>query len=147
MYADDSSEQKLAMFRVTRLGEFSPIGWLFTLGSFLKMTKVAQIYGLHFPNVSATCVLILRKNGLGYLLGAFFANSSGHPGYVPARAGLCVHLRSQLANPVCVKRIKSILIELNTSLLQKENFSFVVPYIDIAEFKRRIYPSAIKIKF
>jgi hypothetical protein len=27
--------------RVTRLGEFSPIGCLFTLGSFLKMIKVA----------------------------------------------------------------------------------------------------------
>jgi hypothetical protein len=30
-------------FRVTRLGEFSPIGRLFTLGTFLKITKVAHI--------------------------------------------------------------------------------------------------------
>jgi hypothetical protein len=51
--------------RVTRLGEFSPIGWLFTLGSFLKMTEVAQIFGLLFPNVSATYVLILTESGLG----------------------------------------------------------------------------------
>jgi hypothetical protein len=47
------------------LGEFSPIGWLFTLGSFLKMTEVAQIFGLLFPNVSATYVLILTESGLG----------------------------------------------------------------------------------
>jgi hypothetical protein len=36
---------------VTRLGEFSPIGWLFTLGSFTKITELAQISGLLFPNI------------------------------------------------------------------------------------------------
>jgi hypothetical protein len=36
---------------VTGLGEFSPIGWLFTLGSFLKMTEVAQNNGLHYVPV------------------------------------------------------------------------------------------------
>jgi hypothetical protein len=34
--------------RVTRLGEFLPYGRLFSLGSFLKMIKVAQIIGLLF---------------------------------------------------------------------------------------------------
>jgi hypothetical protein len=29
--------------RVTRLGEFSPIGYLFSLGGFLKITEIAQI--------------------------------------------------------------------------------------------------------
>jgi hypothetical protein len=37
--------------RVTRLGEFSPLGRLFTLCSFLKITKVAQILGLPFSTV------------------------------------------------------------------------------------------------
>jgi hypothetical protein len=37
--------------RVTRYGEFSTIGWLFTLGSFLKMTEVAQNHGPHYTNV------------------------------------------------------------------------------------------------
>jgi hypothetical protein len=32
--------------RVTRLGEFSPIGWLLTLGNFLE---VAQIFWVLFP--------------------------------------------------------------------------------------------------
>jgi hypothetical protein len=35
--------------RVTRLGELSPIGRLFTLGSFLKVTGVTQISGNYFP--------------------------------------------------------------------------------------------------
>jgi hypothetical protein len=37
--------------RVTRLGEFSPIVQLFTLGIFLKIEEVAQIYGLIFFTV------------------------------------------------------------------------------------------------
>jgi hypothetical protein len=36
------------MARVTRLGEFSPNGRLFTLGSGLKITEVGQISGLLF---------------------------------------------------------------------------------------------------
>jgi hypothetical protein len=31
------------------LGEFSPIGRLFTLGSFCKISEATQIFGLHFP--------------------------------------------------------------------------------------------------
>jgi hypothetical protein len=34
--------------RVARLGEFSPIERLFTFGSVLKITKVAQNFGLRF---------------------------------------------------------------------------------------------------
>jgi hypothetical protein len=37
-------------FRVTRLGEFSPIGRLFSLGSLLKITEVAQHSGLLFSS-------------------------------------------------------------------------------------------------
>jgi hypothetical protein len=33
------------------MGEFSPIGLLFTLGSFVKITDVAQIFGLLFPRL------------------------------------------------------------------------------------------------
>jgi hypothetical protein len=35
--------------RATRLGEFSPNGRLFTLGGYLKMTKVARILGYFIP--------------------------------------------------------------------------------------------------
>jgi hypothetical protein len=34
--------------RVTRLGEFSPIGRLFSLSSYLKITKVPQFYSYFF---------------------------------------------------------------------------------------------------
>jgi hypothetical protein len=62
--------------RMTRFGEFSPIGWLFTLGTFLQITKVFGYFlkGLGHAFVSA-------KHGLGSILGDFFANSSGHPVY------------------------------------------------------------------
>jgi hypothetical protein len=55
---------------VTRLGDFSPLGRLFTLGSFLKRTEVAKLFGLLFK----------RSLILGHILGYFFTNSSGHPG-------------------------------------------------------------------
>jgi hypothetical protein len=48
--------------RVTRLGEFSPIGWLFTLGRFLQITRVALINCATF--FFGKCyVLILKKTG------------------------------------------------------------------------------------
>jgi hypothetical protein len=34
----------LSLFRVTRLGEFSPFGWLLTLGSLLKIYKSSAIF-------------------------------------------------------------------------------------------------------
>jgi hypothetical protein len=57
----------MSLTRVTRLGEFSPIG------SFLKTTSVAK-------NICATFVhcenyiFILTKNGLGYIFGDFVTN-------------------------------------------------------------------------
>jgi hypothetical protein len=44
------------------LGEFLPIGRLFTLGRLLKITKVAQIIGLLF-STAKKYVLILTKMG------------------------------------------------------------------------------------
>jgi hypothetical protein len=55
---------------VTRLGEFSPKGRLFTLGNFF-ITEVAHIFVLLFPYVGTRFVLILTKNVLGYILGDF----------------------------------------------------------------------------
>jgi hypothetical protein len=73
--------------RVTRLGEFFPLGdyfiWaiisfgrLFHLGSFSKIRGVAQIFGLFFPNQKLS--IKLDKIGLGNFLGDYFTNSSGH---------------------------------------------------------------------
>jgi hypothetical protein len=67
--------------RVTRLDEFSPNGRLFTYNS--------------RPNVGTTfahekvSALILTNNGLGYILGACFTNSSSHP----ARGSICFAFR------------------------------------------------------
>jgi hypothetical protein len=40
-----------------RLGEFSPIVQLFSLGSFLKITEVAQIFGDFFSTEKDMCQL------------------------------------------------------------------------------------------
>jgi hypothetical protein len=44
------------------LGEFSPIGRLFSLGRFVKITEVAQSLGLTFFH-ETSCVLIWGKTG------------------------------------------------------------------------------------
>jgi hypothetical protein len=74
--------------RVTRLGEFSPKVWLLTLGSGLKITKAANFYGVLFPMVPV--IINLTKNGLGYILGDFFTNSSGHPACHCAGTGVMI---------------------------------------------------------
>jgi hypothetical protein len=64
--------------RVTRLDDFSPIGQWLTFEGFLKNTKVAQKTWTNFHSGNSS-VLILTRNGLGYILGDFFTNSSGRP--------------------------------------------------------------------
>jgi hypothetical protein len=59
---------------MTKFGEFSPFGRLLTLRSYFK----------YFPNFWVTYVgtfskLVLAEKNLGYILGDFFTNSSGHP--------------------------------------------------------------------
>jgi hypothetical protein len=61
---------------VTRLGEFSPYGRLFSSGIFLKNTTNNTQIGATFPQ-SIDNELNLTKNGLGNILGVFLTNSSG----------------------------------------------------------------------
>jgi hypothetical protein len=65
--------------RVTRLFEFSTIGWLLNHGSFLIITKVAHIIWVTYFHGDGYA-LVFTKNGLGYILSDSFTNSSGHPG-------------------------------------------------------------------
>jgi hypothetical protein len=58
------------------LGDFLPIGQLFALGSFLKISKDPEFWPTFYYGKSFAP--ILTKNGLGYILGEIFANSSGH---------------------------------------------------------------------
>jgi hypothetical protein len=59
--------------RVTRLGEFSPIGRLFASGIFLKITEVVQIFGLLFPRYTF-CSIFTKC-----CWDTFFTSASGHP--------------------------------------------------------------------
>jgi hypothetical protein len=69
-------------FRVTRLGEFSPIGRIFAnwaiyfFGQFFENYNSIQKL---FSKVEVMYLLILTKNGLG----DFCTNSFGHPGSSP----------------------------------------------------------------
>jgi hypothetical protein len=52
---------------VTKLGEFSPLGYFFKLDNALKITEVANIFSaVNFMNY------FFFTNGLGYILGDFF---------------------------------------------------------------------------
>jgi hypothetical protein len=74
---------------VTRLGEFSPMGRSFNLGTFLQ--------NLGYFSHSKSYVLIF-KYGLVFNLGYFFKNASGHPGI--GRNHL-TNYRLQFRNYVC----------------------------------------------
>jgi hypothetical protein len=63
--------------RVTRLGGFSPIGWLFNSGSFWQLQKQPTFFDYFFSPLRL-CISF-DKNGLGYVLGDFFTNSTYHP--------------------------------------------------------------------
>jgi hypothetical protein len=43
----------------------------------LKITEGAHIFGYFFPRIRLS--INFDKNGLGYTLGHFFENASGHP--------------------------------------------------------------------
>jgi hypothetical protein len=57
---------------------FRPLGdSLYTLGSFMKITKVDHILGLLFTPFK--CHILILTKWVGLHFGRFFANSSGHP--------------------------------------------------------------------
>jgi hypothetical protein len=58
--------QKWNITRVTRLGEFSPIGRLFSFASILKITEVAQVLGLLFSKVPVSINLDKKLDGLHF---------------------------------------------------------------------------------
>jgi predicted ATP-dependent Lon-type protease len=75
-----------------------PIWRLFTLQSF---EQVAQILGLPFLTVKVMYILILTKNGLGYILGYilgdYCADESGHPVRASVQAITSFSFRSRIS--------------------------------------------------
>jgi hypothetical protein len=65
---------------------------MFALESSLKITEVAPIIWDTFFH-GKSCVLIVVKNDLGYILCDFFSNSSGHPAYArPTSSFNCTYV-------------------------------------------------------
>jgi hypothetical protein len=58
--------------RVTRRGEFSPIGWLFSLGSFWKLRLQPKFLGYFFPQLR-WCINFVKK-WVGLHFGQFFSH-------------------------------------------------------------------------
>jgi hypothetical protein len=66
------------VFRVTRLGQFSPLGQLFSVGSFLTITEVAENFVTIFTRIK-WCIYF-DKNVLGYyIFGRFFTKQIWSP--------------------------------------------------------------------
>jgi hypothetical protein len=74
---------------------FSLLGHLFTLGSFLKITEATYF---HRKNFKIMQVQIFTKNGLGLILGDFFTSSSCHTAHGPSSS----HLKSVIKNNVSI---------------------------------------------
>jgi hypothetical protein len=70
---DNSFEQFISHTQVN-----PAVSQYFMLGSFVKMAKLAQFFGVLFYHCKKY-VLIVTKKLLGYVLGDFFTNASGHP--------------------------------------------------------------------
>jgi hypothetical protein len=84
--------------RVNRLGEFSHIGRLFNLGSLLENYRDRPNCVLIFPlYVHNSYALILTQKPLGYILGIFFSNSSGHPDFKQQSVVTCHTLANLVA--------------------------------------------------
>jgi hypothetical protein len=62
---------------MTSLGVFSPIRWLFNLGSFLKLTELVPFSDYGFPRIRLCIIFDIKWIWLNF--GQFFTNSSGHP--------------------------------------------------------------------
>jgi hypothetical protein len=115
--------------RVTRLGQFLPIGWLFTLGSVLKLTKVAKFLGLLFPRYQL-CINFDKK-WVGLHFGRLFHKLIRSPwwgwiwfvttrGYSQARPPTRPPPeRSLKTNPVLISGPFSLMLECHEFLLAR----------------------------
>jgi hypothetical protein len=93
-------------FRVTRLGEFSPIGWLFSLGTmYFKNIEAAQILRHFFLRKSNALLYIINVSS--YVNFGRFKNFSGHPG--------CIGLNTSKLHWGIFKRIPDRLLVFDTS--------------------------------
>jgi hypothetical protein len=63
-----NKKQRSVKGRVTRLGEFSPNGQLFTLGSYMKITEASHIFGLPWLSLN----IKLARKWFGLQFGRFF---------------------------------------------------------------------------
>jgi hypothetical protein len=66
------------------LNQGDQIGRIF-FGQYFENHKSNPNFCAYFSEEEIISVLLLRKNGLGYILGDFFTNSSGHPGLFERR--------------------------------------------------------------
>jgi hypothetical protein len=67
---------------VTRLGEFSPVGWLFTSASFFINYKRSNIFRAHFFLLQHLPTYLIWQKRVGLHFKHFFTSSSSHRGQI-----------------------------------------------------------------
>jgi hypothetical protein len=89
------------------MGEFSPFGPLFYLGSFFLISERVRNFGLLFPHANGHVHIVFDKTRVGIQFGHFFTNSSGHPdaGSLPCKnqcrktVCLCAYCNAYIRTP------------------------------------------------
>jgi hypothetical protein len=67
---------------------------LFDFWQLFENYRRSKNFGLLFNYMYKLCVNFDLKTGLGYILGDFFTNSSGHPDYGTEKSGKCPKILS-----------------------------------------------------
>jgi hypothetical protein len=116
---------------VTRLGEFSQFGRLFTLYSFLKTTEVAEHFRATFFHGQRRDLLVLTQHGFTW--SDFFTNSLDHPAGQPRHRRRLHHLP---LNQVDTQHLRTV--------ASKESFAiaFVSFYAQIQQRSIYLYDSS-----
>jgi hypothetical protein len=60
------------------------------------LLEVAHIFALRFSPVQVICIVIMAINGLGYISGDCFINSSGHTCYLKVSQVVCTFSSSSM---------------------------------------------------
>jgi hypothetical protein len=116
---------------------------LFSLGSFWQITNSALNFGLHYSTEKN--VELYRKNGLGYILGDFFTNTSVHRGRATPVPKIDVSVINYL-HP----RVRALKERTNFLLLApRENWTYLL-YIHMESYSSLAWSSdvdTVDIKF
>jgi hypothetical protein len=122
------------------LGEFSPYGRWFTLGSLSKIAELALMFGLLDSAEKNDAYVLKQEMGWATFWAIFFANSSGHPALLlPAsvRIYLAVYAAPIVGVAKC-GRIRAIFFSPKNPRWRKVHARLAANRKDVANFVRLV---------